>query len=166
MPISNQESVRIRGLAQVERLQSKGMALIESGNAANAVADELLRLSQQTSDELVAQMAMLAHAGIASGQLVAASTALASVSDQIATATNSFALAGRIAQEGQANLTLPFIAGKAASLLDFVKTLEKAVTDTAKKANSAPGLDGLLAAFKSAKTSVAALKAKADELAG
>jgi hypothetical protein len=165
MPISNQESVRIRGLAQVERLQSKGMALIENGNAANAVADELLRLSQQTSDELVAQMAMLAHAGIASGQLVAASTALASVSDQIATATNSFSLAARIAREGEANLTLPFIAGKAASLLDFVKTLETTVKGIANQAGGVKDLKGLTSALQAAKTSVAALKTKAEELA-
>src|SRR5260370_41772411 len=103
MPISNQDAARIVGLAAVERLQSAGMSAIEQGGNANAIADQLLQLSQQTSDHLVSEMAMLAQAGIASGQLTAAGTALASVNDQIATATNTFALAARLAQEGQAN---------------------------------------------------------------
>ena len=164
MPISNAEKARIRGLAQVERLQSEGMAAIEQRGDANAIADKLLALSQQTSDNIVSEMAMLAHAGIASGQLLAASTALASVNDQIATATNTFALAARIAREGEANLTFPFIAGKAASLLDLVKTLEKTVKDTIARVGAINGVDELVTAFEAAKTSVGALKAKAEEL--
>jgi transcriptional regulator with GAF, ATPase, and Fis domain len=125
MHITNDEKNRIMGLLQIERLQSEGMTFIEQGKDANNIADQLLELSQQTNDAVVSEMAMLAHAGISSGQLKAAGAALASVSDQIATATNTFNLAARIAQEGETNLTFPFIAGKAASLLDFLKTLEK-----------------------------------------
>ena len=164
MPISNEENARIRGLAQVERLQSEGMAAIEQRGDVNAIADKLLALSQQTSDNIVSEMAMLAHAGIASGQLVAASTALASVNDQIATATNTFALAARIAREGEANLTFPFIAGKAASLLDLLKTLDKTVKDTIARVGAINGVDELVMAFEDAKTAVGALKAKAEEL--
>jgi hypothetical protein len=142
------------------------MAAIEQRGDANAIADALLALSQQTSDNIVAEMAMLAHAGIASGQLVAARTALASVNDQIATATNTFALAARIAREGEANLTFPFIAGKAASLLDLLKTLEKTVKDTMARVGAIDGGDALVAAFEAAKTSVSTLKAKAEELVG
>jgi hypothetical protein len=164
MPISNEENARIRGLAQVERLQSEGMAAIEQRGDVNAIADKLLDLSQQTSDNIVSEMAMLAHAGIASRQLVAASTALASVNDQIATATNTFALAARIAREGEANLTFPFIAGKAASLLDLLKTLEKTVKDTSARVGAIAGVDDLITAFEAAKTAVGALKAKAEDL--
>ena len=134
--MSNEEKARTLGLAQVERLQSEGMTAIEQGGDANAVADQLLALSQQTADAMVSEVAMRAHAGIASGQLAAAGAVLASVNDQIATATNTFALAARIAQEGEANLTFPFIAGKAASLLDLLKTLEKTVNDTITQAGA------------------------------
>ena len=95
----------------------------------------------QTSDAVVSEMAMLAHAGIASGQLAAAGAALASVNDLIASGTNTFNLAARIAQEGEANLTIPFIAGKVASLLDLLKTLEKTVNDTITKAGNIDGVD-------------------------
>ncbi|TKB92538.1 MAG: hypothetical protein E8D41_06950 [Nitrospira sp.] len=168
MPISKADKVRIRGLAQVERLQSEGMAAIElkKSRDANAIADELLALSQQTSDHIVSEMAMQAHAGISSGQLAAASKALASVNDQIATATNTFALAVRIAREGEANLTFPFIAGKAASLLDLVKTLEKTVKDTVDQVGVIDGVDDLVTAFGAVKKSVGALKAKAENLVG
>lgn len=166
MPISKQEAARIKGLAKVERLQSKAIGLIESRKNANSVADELLSISQQTGDELVAQMAMLAHAGIASKQLAIAGTALASVNDQIATATNAFALAARIAQEGEAKLTFPFIAGKAASVLDLVKALEEAFRKTADSAGDIDGVEDLGSAFKAAKIAVANLQSKADKLAG
>lgn len=164
MPINNEEKVRILGLVRVERLQSEGMTAIEKGGDANAIADQLLALSQQTSDAVVSEMAMLAHAGIASGQLAAAGAALASVNDQIASATNTFNLAARIAQEGEANLTFPFIAGKIASLLDLLKTLEKTVNDTITKTGDIDGVDDLVTAFKNAKTSVDLLKKKAAEL--
>lgn len=164
MPINNEEKARILGLVHVERLQCEGMTAIEKGGDANAIADQLLALSQQTSDAVVSEMAMLAHAGIASGQLVAAGAALASVNDQIASATNTFNLAARIAHEGEANLTFPFIAGKAASLLDLLKTLEKTVNDTITKVGTIDGVDDLVTAFKAAKTSVDALKEKAEEL--
>ena len=166
MPMSNEEKVRTLGLAQVERLQSDGMAAIEQGNNANAIADKLLALSQQTSDATVSEMAMRAHAGIATGQLAAASAAVASVNDQIGTATNNFTLAARIAQEGEANLTFPFIAGKAASLLDFLKTLEKTLNDTTAQAGNIDGVDDLITAFEAAKDSVDTLKDKAAALAG
>ena len=162
MAINKEEKARILGLVQVERLQSEGMAAIEQGGDANDVADQLLALSQQTSDATVSEMAMLAHAGIASGQLAAAGAALASVNDQIASATNTFNLAARIAQEGEANLTFPFVAGKAASLLDLLKTLEKTVNDTITKAGSIDGVDDLISAFMSAKDSVKELKEKAE----
>jgi dTDP-4-dehydrorhamnose reductase len=162
MAINKEEKARILGLVQVERLQGEGMAAIEQGGDANAVADQLLALSQQTSDATVSEMAMLAHAGIASGQLAAAGAALASVNDQIASATNTFNLAARIAQEGEANLTFPFVAGKAASLLDLLKTLEKTVNDTITKAGSIDGVDDLISAFMSAKDSVKELKEKAE----
>jgi hypothetical protein len=165
MPISNQEKARILGLGEVERLQSEGMARIEQRRDANDIADQLLALSQQTSDRLVSEMAMLAHAGISSGQLAAAAAALASVNDQIATATNTFALAARIAQEGESNLTFPFIAGKAASLLDLLKTLKKSVNDTVAQVGAIDGVADLLAAFDSANAAVTAVKEKADELA-
>ena len=145
MPINNEEKVRILGLVRVERLQSEGMTAIEKGGDANAIA-------------------MLAHAGIASGQLAAAGAALASVNDQIASATNTFNLAARIAQEGEANLTFPFIAGKIASLLDLLKTLEKTVNDTITKTGDIDGVGDLVTAFKNAKTSVDLLKKKAAEL--
>ena len=165
MPISNAERARILGLAEVERLQSIGLAAIEQGEDVNAVADRLLELSQRTSDALVSEMAMLAHAGISTAQLTAASRALGTVSDQIATATNTFVLAARIAQEGQANLTFPFIAGKASSLLDLLKTLEKSVTDTVALAGNINGVDDLIAAFDAAKASVNDLKERAERLA-
>ena len=165
MAISDQDSVRIVGLATIERLQADGMNVIEQGGDANAIADQLLQLSQQTSDQLVSEMAMIAQAGIASGQLATAATALASVNDQIATATNAFATAARVAQAGQASLTFPFIAGKTASLLDLLKTLKKAVTDSSAQINSSKGVGDLLAAFDAAAKSVAELKAKADQLA-
>ena len=164
MPINKEEKERILGLVQVERLHAEGIAAIEEGGDANAVADKLLTLSQQTSDASVSEMAMLAHAGIASGQLAAAGAALASVNDQIASATNTFNLAARIAQEGEANLTFPFIAGKAASLLDLLKTLEKTVNDTITKAGSIDGVEDLISAFNSAKDSVRELKVKAEDL--
>lgn len=163
MPITKDEKNRIMGLLQVERLQSEGMTFIEQGEDANDIADKLLALSQQTSDAVVSEMAMLAHAGISSGQLKAAGAALASVSDQIATATNTFNLAARIAQEGEAGLTFPFIAGKAASLLDFLKTLEKTVNDTIDQAGAIEGIDDLTTAFKTAKASIADLKDKAEK---
>lgn len=166
MPISQQETARIKGLARVELLQSRGMSLLEMRKSANSVADELLSLSQETSDEFVAEMAMLAHAGIASKQLVIAGTALASVSDQIAAATNSFALAARIAREGQASLTFPFIAGKAAAVLDLVKTLEKAVKSTATSLGNIDGLNDIITAFEAVKNTVADLQAKAEEISG
>ena len=166
MPMSNEEKARTRGLAEVERLQSEGMTAIEQRGDANAIADQLLALSQQTSDSTVCEMAMRAHAGIASGQLTAAGAALASVNDQIATATNTFTLAARIAQEGEANLTFPFIAGKAASLLDLVKVLERTVNDTITQAGTIDGIDDLVTAFGTAKTSVGALKERAEALIG
>lgn len=166
MPMSNEEKARTLGLAQVERLQSEGMTAIEQGGDANAVADQLLALSQQTADTMVSEVAMRAHAGIASGQLAAAGAVLASVNDQIATATNTFALAARIAQEGEANLTFPFIAGKAASLLDLLKTLEKTVNDTITQVGAIGGVDDLVAAFEAAEASVGELKEKAEDLVG
>lgn len=166
MPMSNEEKARTLGLAQVERLQSEGMTAIEQGGDANAVADQLLALSQQTADAMVSEVAMRAHAGIASGQLAAAGAVLASVNDQIATATNTFALAARIAQEGEANLTFPFIAGKAASLLDLLKTLEKTVNDTITQVGAIGGVDDLVAAFEAAEASVGELKEKAEDLVG
>ena len=166
MPISKQEAARIKGLAKVESLQSKAMGLIESRKNANSVADELLAISQQTGDQLVAEMATLAHAGIASKQLAIAGKTLASVSDQIATATNAFALAARIAQEGEAKLTFPFIAGKAASVLDLVKALEEAFNKTADRAGNIDGVEDLGSAFKAAKIAIADLQSKADKLAG
>lgn len=164
MPISNGEKERILGLAQIERLQNEGMTAIENGGDANAIADKLLKLSGMTSDPLVAEMAMLAQAGIASGQIAAAGAALASVNDQIATATNTFNLAARVAQEGEANLTFPFIAGKASSLLDLLKSLEKAVNDTVKKVGDINGVGDLITAFNAAKTSLDTLKKKAENL--
>ena len=168
MPISTQESARIVGLAKIERLQADGMKAIEEGrhDDANAAADALLDLSGKTSDHFVSEMAMLAQAGIASGQLAAATTALASVNDQIATETNAFSLAARLAQAGQAKLTFPFIAGKTASLLDLLKSLQKAITDSSTQIKTANGVTDLLAAFDAAQASVAALKDKADKLAG
>jgi len=166
MPISNADKVQIRGLAQVERLQNEGMTAIELGGDVNAIADKLLALSQQTSDAKVSEMAMLAHAGISSGQLTAASFALASVNDQIASATNTFNLAARIAQEGEANLTFPFIAGKAASLLDLLKTLEKTLKDTVSQVEAIDGVNDLVGAIEEAKSSVGVLKEKAEALAG
>ena len=165
MPLNNAERARVIGLGQVERLQSMGLAALERGEDVNPIADRLLGLSQQTSDATVSEMAMLAHAGISSGQLAIAGAALASVNDQIATATNTFTLAARIAQEGQANLTFPFIAGKASSLLDLVKTLEKTVNDTVALAGNINDVNGLLAAFDAAKASVNVLKERAEELA-
>jgi hypothetical protein len=167
MHITNDEKNRIMGLLQIERLQSEGMTFIEQGKDANNIADQLLELSQQTNDAVVSEMAMLAHAGISSGQLKAAGAALASVSDQIATATNTFNLAARIAQEGETNLTFPFIAGKAASLLDFLKTLEKTVNETVvDQAGAVEGIDELTTAFQTAKASMADLKDKAEKLMG
>jgi hypothetical protein len=164
MAISNQDRARILGLAQIERLQTDGMNAISKGGDANQIADALLRLSQQTSDHLVSEMAMIAQAGIASGQLAAASMAVASVNDQIATATNTFAISSRIAQAGEANLTFPFIAGKAAGLLDLLQTLKKTITDSSNQIKSVQGVPDLLAALSAAETSVSALKAKADSL--
>jgi hypothetical protein len=166
MPISTQEKTRIVGLAQIERLQSEGLARIEEGDDVSDITDKLLKLSQRTSDRLVSEMAMLAHAGISSAQLASAGAALASVNDQIATATNAFALAARIAQEGEKKLTFPFVAGKLASVLDFLKTLQKSVTDTVDKAGKVQGIASLLAAFDEANAAVAAVKEKAEELAG
>lgn len=164
MPITNEEEIRILGLAKIENLQSKGVIAIENGADANEIADQLLSLSQQTSDAEVSKMAMLAHAGIASGQLTAASEALASVNDQIASVTNTFNLAARIAQEGESKLTFPFIAGKAASLLDLLKAMEKTVTETAAKAENIDDVGDLISVFKEAKTSVNKLKEKAEDL--
>lgn len=166
MPISDQDKARIVGLAEVERLQADGMKAIQAGQDANPIADQLMQLAQQTSDHLVSEMATLAHAGIASGQLASAAAALASVNDQIATATNTFATAARVAQEGQANLTFPFIAGKAASALDLLKTLQKTITDSSTAVRSANGVGDLLTAFNNAAQSLEALKVKADQLAG
>ncbi len=166
MPVNAQERARILGLAEVERLQSAGMSAIENNQDADVIADRLLALSQQTSDVLVSEMAMLAHAGIASAQLSTAAAALASVNDQIATATNTFSLAARLAREGQENLTFPFIAGKAASLLDLLKSLQKTVSDTSAAAGTIDGLPDLLTAFDNAKSSVTALKEKAEKITG
>jgi hypothetical protein len=166
MPINSQEKARVLGLSQVELLQSEGMARIEQDKDVSDITKKLLKLSQRTSDRLVAEMAMLAHAGISSAQLASAAAALASVNDQIATATNAFSLAARIAQEGEKNLTFPFVAGKAASLLDLLKTLQKSVADTVGKAGSVGSVAGLLAAFDEANAAVEAVKDKAEELAG
>jgi hypothetical protein len=166
MPINNQEKARILGLGQVELLQSAGMARIEAGKDVSDITKKLLKLSQRTSDRLVSEMATLAHAGISSAQLASAAAALASVNDQIATATNAFALAARIAQEGEKNLTFPFVAGKAASLLDLLKALQKSVADTVGRAGSVGSVAELLAAFDKANDAVEALKDKAEELAG
>jgi hypothetical protein len=162
MPISSQDKQLILGLADVERLQCEGMIAIESGGDANAIADKLLSIGQQTSDTFVSQMAMLAQAGIASGQLAVARAALASVNDQIATATNTFHLAARIAQEGKRNLTFPFIAGKAASLIDLLKTLEKTVNDTIAQAGTIKDVGDLVNSFQAAKSSVEELKQRAE----
>jgi len=164
MPISTEEKARVLGLAQVERLQSMGMAAIQQGEDANAIADQLLQLGRLTSDPIVSDMAKLAHSGIASAQITTGSAALASVSDQIATATNSFSLAARIAQEGEANLTFPFIAGKAASMLDLLKTLENTVNETTKKIGNINGVSDLITAFQEAKTSLDTIKKKAEAL--
>lgn len=166
MAISPQERARIVGLAQIERLQSEGMIRIEKGDDVSDITGKLLKLSQRTSDRLVSEMAMLAHAGISSAQLASAGAALASVNDQIATATNTFALAARIAQKGESKLTFPFVAGKLASLFDLLKTLQKSVADTVGKVEKAQGVAGLLAAFDEAKTAMATVKDKAEELAG
>jgi hypothetical protein len=166
MPINNQEKARILGLGQVELLQSAGMARIEAGKDVSDITKKLLKLSQRTSDRLMSEMATLAHAGISSAQLASAAAALASVNDQIATATNAFALAARIAQEGEKNLTFPFVAGKAASLLDLLKALQKSVADTVGRAASVGSVAELLAAFDKANDAVEALKDKAEELAG
>lgn len=166
MPINAQEKTRIVGLAQVERLQSEGLARIEAGDDVSDITDKLLKLSQRTSDRLVSEMAMLAHAGISSAQLNSAAAALASVNDQIATATNAFSLAARIAQEGEKKLTFPFVAGKVASLLDLLKTLKKSVSDTADSAGSITGVASLLTAFDTADAAVAAVKEKVEKLAG
>lgn len=165
MPINEEGKARILGLAEVERLQCEGMNAIEKGGDANAIADRLLAISQQSSDDFVINMAMQAHAGIASKQLATAGKALASVNDQITSATNTFNLAARIAEEGEADLTFPFIAGKAASLLDLLKTLEKAVSGTVTKVGAIDGVEGLLQAFEAAKESVDALRKKSEELA-
>lgn len=162
MPISNDEKIRITGLSKIERLQAEGMAAIENGKDANSIADALLALSQQTNDALVSEMAMLAHAGISSGQLTIAAASLASVNDQIATATNSFNLASRIANEGKKNLTFPFIAGKASSLLDFIKTLETTVKQTVTQSGQIEGVDELLAAFNDTKSALNTIKEKAE----
>ena len=87
---------------------------------------------------------------------------MSSVNDQIATATNSFTLAARIAQEGKASLTFPFIAGKAASLLDLLKTLENAVNETVNQVGAIDGVDDLLTTFENAKATVKELKEKAE----
>jgi len=166
MSMSKQEKVRTRGLAKIERLQSEGMIAIEQGDDANDIADQLLELSQKTSDTKVSEMAILAHIGISSGQLTAASVALASVNDQINTATNAFTLAARIAQEGKASLTFPFIAGKAASMLDLLKTLEKTVKDTIEQAEGIDGVDDLFSSFELAKGNLGDLKNKAEKLMG
>jgi len=168
MPISDQEGTRIVELAKIERLQSDGLQAIADGRIddANAAADALLNLSGESSDHFVSEMALLAQAGIASGHLAAAATALASVNDQISTATNAFSLAARLAQDGEAKLTFPFIAGKAASLLDLLQSLQKSVTDSSQEIASAKGVDGLLAAFNAARSAVTTLKDKANTLAG
>jgi hypothetical protein len=162
MPMENQERALVLGLAEVERLQSAGVSALERGRDANEFADALLTLSQTTSHHRVSQMAMLAHAGIASGQIKTAAAALASVSDQIATATNTFAMAARIANEGEAHLTFPFVAGKAASLLDLLKSLQKTVADTQDDVQSAGSIAQLLGAFETAKTSLTAVKEQAE----
>jgi hypothetical protein len=166
MPIENEERERILGLLEVERLQSEGMTAIEQGRNANSIADRLLALSRQTSDDLVSDMARRAHAGIASAQLSTAAATLATVNDRIATATKAFSLAARIAQEGEADLTFPFVAGKAASLLDFLKSLQKTVIDTRTEVESADSIVELLEAFESAKSSVSVLRERAEQLAG
>jgi hypothetical protein len=166
MAISKQEKTRILGLAQVERLQSEGMARIERGSEVSDITAKLLDLSQETSDALVSEMAMLAHAGISSAQLGSAAAALSSVNDQIATATNAFALAARIAQLGEEKLTFPFVAGKTASLLDLLKTLKKSVTDTVDRAGNVQGIASLLTAFDEANAALEEVKKKAEKLAG
>ena len=166
MSMSKEEKIRTRGLAQIERLQSEGMTAIERGEDANDIADQLLELSQRTSDITVSEMAQLAHAGISSGQLTFASNVLASVSDQINTATNAFTLAARIAQEGKSSLTFPFIAGKAASMLDLLKSMEKTVKNTIEQAEGIDGVDDLFSAFELAKGNLGDLKTKAEKLMG
>ena len=165
MAMSKREKVRTRALAKIERLQSEGLRLIEEGQNPNDVADKLLRLSRRTADVTVAEMAIIAHAGIATGQLVAARAALASVNDQIASATNTFALAARIAQEGETNLTFPFVAGKAASFLDLLKSLETTIDSTAEQVGEIDGIDDLIEALDNAKAAVSDLKDRAEELA-
>lgn len=162
MPFNDQEKERILGLMEIERLQSDGLTAIETGGDANAIADRLLAISQRTNDDKVSQMAMMAHAGISTGQLTAAGEALASVSDQISSATNTFNLAARIAQEGEESLTFPFIAGKAASLLELLKTLEKTVKSTLEQVGNIDGIDDLIGAIRGAKDSVGELKQKAE----
>ena len=114
----------------------------------------------------VSQMATLARAGLTTNQLDAASAALASVNDQIAAATKTFATAAQLAQEGQGALTFPFIAGKAASALALVKTLQKTMTDSSATVRSANGVGDLLTAFNNAAQSLEALRAQASQLAG
>jgi hypothetical protein len=161
MAISKGEKARLTELATVERLLSEGMETIERGEDANEIADELLRIAQRTGDPLVAEVAAIAHGGISSGQLIAAGRALATVNDQIGTATNAFSLAARIAEQGEADLTIPFIAGRASAMLEMLKALKSA----AEAINGAGDADALIDALASAADAVGALRDEAANFA-
>ena len=166
MAISNEERVRTLGLARVERLLAEGREAVASGGEADAAADALLALSQQSSDAQVAEAAMLAHAVISGGQLASASKALAAVNDAIASAAGAFGMAARIAEAGEADLTFPFVAGKAASLLELLNTLEESVKKTAEQVDGLDSTSELLEAFKTAKASLKTLRRQAEALVG
>jgi hypothetical protein len=168
MTITDEQRVRLLGVAKVERLQAEGMsALMQGRNSdANAIADRLLQLSQDTSDQLVSQLAMTAQAGIATGQLEEATASLANVDDRIAKATNVFSDAAEVASVGEAQLTLPFVAGKAASVLGLLQSLQQAVSSI--RAQTAGGPSGnvqkLLSAFDAAKSAVSSIEEEAAKL--
>ena len=165
MAMSDEDKNRTLQLARVEALQTAGIAAISNGGDVNSIADDLFDISQQTSDAFVSEMAMQAHAGISSAQIAVAAAALASVNDQIATATNTFQLAARIAQEGEENLTFPFIAGKAALLLNLVETLDETLKQTISTVGNIDGVDDLQGALTDSQASIKSLLEKAKALA-
>lgn len=161
MAMSAAEKNRVVELATIERLLSDGLRAIAQDKSANAYADRLFNLATTTADTLVAEAAEAAYGGISSGQLTAASRSLASVNDLIATATNAFSLASRIAKEREAALTLPFIAGKAATMLELVTELKAA----AERVVDAHDLSALVAAISDASTALGALRDEAEAAA-
>jgi len=163
MAINDAEKARLRVLSEIERLKSDGLEALRTGNGdADGIADKLLEISQTTGDAQIRNLASSANAAIITGQFAAAASAMSGMADEMAAATKTFQSAAAIAAEGEADLTFPFIAGKAASLLDLAETLKDTVEKTIAQAGGIDGAGEVIAALDAARTSLKTLREKAE----